>query len=443
MAATKQARITPIRKFGRVVRNLLGVLLGAAFAAILLSLLPVQGMYKLYTVQSGSMSPKIPTGSLVVVIPSDSYAVGDVITFTDSADSTSTTTHRIIGLNGTSYLTKGDANDGADIDPVQKTNVVGKVIFHLPYIGYPVGYAKTLPGLIILIVIPATIIIWEELKKLKKEWHRSQKEEKKQAPVKALSKKTYTIPVTQHRSTDKKQKITSISITTFILMATVSMSTLSIKAFFNDQEPAAGSMTSGAWQSNCLVINEVFYHVDDAHGHDGEDGHGKKEDDDRQSDHDEWFEIYNNCNRAVSLKKWTITDNEKTLTIHSNKTVPAHGYGLISKSASTWTKHWGFKGLGNLENIQIIEIGENGSPTHQVFDNAGDKLLLKNPDGVIIDQMNYGNNTVVWNPAVPGVAEGHSLARNPVGYDTDRPGDFVENALPSPGQPTVTVRAGH
>lgn len=442
MAVTKQKQVGPKINFGRVVRNLLATLLATAFVAVILSLLPVRGMYKLYTVQSGSMAPQIPTGSLVVVIPSDSYAVGDVITFTDSANSTGTTTHRIVGLNGTSFLTKGDANDSADVGPVPRTNVVGKMLFNLPYIGYPVGYAKTLPGLILLIVIPATIIIWEELKKLKKEWHKSQKEEQKQAQEKLLSaKKNQVMVVKKTRPAGKKLNNTPLSITALILLAAMSVATLSIKAFFNDHEPAAGSLTSGAWQTGCLVINEVYYHVDAAHGLDGEDVNGKKEKPNNSPD--EWIEIYNNCDRDISLKDWTITDNEKTLTIHPNKSVPAHGYGLISKSASTWTQYWGFSGLGNLPGIQIIEIGENGSPTYQVLDNVGDKLILKDSNGAIIDQMNYGNNTDVWNPAVPGIAEGSSLSRNPVGHDTDQPGDFIENILPSPGQPTVTVGAVH
>ena len=438
MAATKQKQLSPNIKFGRIVRNCLVTLFVAAFVAVLFSVLPIQGMYRLYTVQSGSMEPKLQTGSLVVVKPAAAYVVGDIITFSDSANSKNTTTHRIVGMNGTSFLTKGDANDSVDMNSVPETNVIGKVLFHIPYIGYPVGYAKTLPGLIILIVIPSTIIIWEELKKLKKEWGKAQLEGKKQEREKSVSaKRNKIIAGKRNRSKEKKHKGPPIGITAFILMVTMSIATLSIKAFFNDHKPAAGSFTSGAWQSNCIVINEAYYDVDASHGIDGDDLNGKKENESNKKSSDEWVELYNNCDRDISLKNWTITDNEKTFTIHSNKSVPAHGYGLISKSAKTWTNYWGFSHLGNLENIQIIEIGENTPLIDQALDNAGDKLILKNSDGILIDQMNYGNNTDVWNPAAPTVAEGSSLSRNPVGHDTDQPTDFIENISPSPGQSTV------
>ena len=39
----------------------------------------------------------------------------------------------------------------------------------VPLLGYPVSYAKTTPGIILLIIIPAVIIIYDEIQKIRKE----------------------------------------------------------------------------------------------------------------------------------------------------------------------------------------------------------------------------------------------------------------------------------
>ena len=63
--------------------------------------------------------------------------------------------------------------------------------------------------------------------------------------------------------------------------------------------------------------------------------------------------------------------------------------------------------------------------------NGGDRLILKRPDGVVVDEMNWQGDTGVWNPGAVDVAEGNVLARMPSGYDTDQPSDWQELLLPS------------
>ena len=141
-----------------------GVYLGGRFGY----LAPV----KPYVVLSGSMEPTIKTGGIVVATPRASgYGVGDIITFTQGKDQT--TTHRVTEIikdsGGIKYLTKGDANKTADNTPISKDNVVGAVILTLPYLGYAVDFAKKPQGFILLVIIPATIIVYEELRFLKHE----------------------------------------------------------------------------------------------------------------------------------------------------------------------------------------------------------------------------------------------------------------------------------
>ena len=57
-------------------------------------------------------------------------------------------THRIIGVKDTNgkvmYETKGDNNNGPDLEPVLAENVVGKYAdITVPYVGYLLNYANS------------------------------------------------------------------------------------------------------------------------------------------------------------------------------------------------------------------------------------------------------------------------------------------------------------
>jgi hypothetical protein len=69
----------------------------------------------------------------------------------------------------TVYRTKGDANEEADQKVIPKTKVVGSVFLGVPKIGYAVESAKTPQGFILLVVVPATIIVYEELRSIGRE----------------------------------------------------------------------------------------------------------------------------------------------------------------------------------------------------------------------------------------------------------------------------------
>ena len=138
------------------------------------SALNISGGYKLLVVQSGSMRPSIPVGSLVFTKPERTYQINDVITFYEQGEEKNMVTHRISGIepleDGELFITKGDANDATDNKKVDKGAVVGKVIWALPGVGYAVSFAKTTPGLILLIIIPATLIVYSEAMVIKKEF---------------------------------------------------------------------------------------------------------------------------------------------------------------------------------------------------------------------------------------------------------------------------------
>lgn len=149
------------------------IVLGAIiFVALLLiiSVFPITGNIKTMAVLSGSMEPTIHTGSVIVVKPVSNYKIGDIITFGPNTKTEIPTTHRIVDLKIVSgeavYQTKGDANNSADVKEVSIKEVIGKVYFSIPYLGHILDFVKKPVGLIIVIVIPAVVVVDDEIRKI-------------------------------------------------------------------------------------------------------------------------------------------------------------------------------------------------------------------------------------------------------------------------------------
>ena len=121
-------------------------------------------------VQSGSMAPAIKMGSVVVAKPAENYQIGDVITFGPYTRTQAPTTHRIYDIKVTDgnpvYITKGDANNAPDQREITKRDIVGKVLFSIPYLGYAVDFAKRPLGFSLIIIVPAALIIIDEIKNI-------------------------------------------------------------------------------------------------------------------------------------------------------------------------------------------------------------------------------------------------------------------------------------
>ncbi len=92
-------------------------------------------------VGSGSMEPKMYPGDVVIIakVPADNIETGDVIQF--RVPEAVTVMHRVIEIQETEegskvFITKGDANDEPDSEPVLPDNVVGKAVLTIPKIGW-------------------------------------------------------------------------------------------------------------------------------------------------------------------------------------------------------------------------------------------------------------------------------------------------------------------
>ncbi len=135
-----------------------------ASASIVPAVAPQLG-YSILTVRSGSMSPKISTGSLIGVqslSPEEArnLKAGDIITFHRPGPKSELVTHRIYSVLGNdehrTFATKGDANGIIDTWSVSPEMVVGQLSWDIPVLGYIDAFLTTWPvrtGIIALLVL--------------------------------------------------------------------------------------------------------------------------------------------------------------------------------------------------------------------------------------------------------------------------------------------------
>ncbi|MFA6603105.1 MAG: signal peptidase I [Candidatus Shapirobacteria bacterium] len=131
------------------------------------------GMWKTkpWIVQSGSMEPTIMTGDIIFAVPQAKYFPNQIVTF--RGQDGRVVTHRLIEQTGSdtspSFITKGDANRTEDADQIRLTQIIGKVVFTIPKMGFVVAYTRTPAGLILMVVVPVTIVAYDEIRKMAQE----------------------------------------------------------------------------------------------------------------------------------------------------------------------------------------------------------------------------------------------------------------------------------
>lgn len=147
------------------------------------NVLPMPFGYGSAVVMSGSMEPVIMTNELIIVEARDQYEVGDIVVYQTGGI---LVVHRIVDMDGQMVTTRGEANN-VDDEPVELTQIKGKVIAHIPHVGELVRLLKS-PIATILLIAGAVLSIEmpyhkekekkeEELERIKAEIRRLKEEQ--------------------------------------------------------------------------------------------------------------------------------------------------------------------------------------------------------------------------------------------------------------------------
>ena len=127
--------------------------------------------YSYFVVASGSMSGTIEVDDIIFVKLTKDVKTDDIITY-KSKDG-SIITHRLVNMNGNTYITKGDVNNAVD-DAVTKEQIIGKVRFIIS----PSFILKSLAIFLIVFILLALVNFDKIMKKF------IVKEEQKKKPIK-------------------------------------------------------------------------------------------------------------------------------------------------------------------------------------------------------------------------------------------------------------------
>jgi signal peptidase len=100
-------------------------------------------------VLSPSMEPNLLVNDFVIVAEQESYQVDDIVVYQDG---NILVIHRLIQNNGDKVVTKGDANNVAD-DPIDVSQIKGKMVFRIPFVGLIFKYLKTVPGTLLVLAL--------------------------------------------------------------------------------------------------------------------------------------------------------------------------------------------------------------------------------------------------------------------------------------------------
>jgi len=160
-----------MKKLSRLISNVVFII-GILIAILLLiPLIPVADQwYQLAIVQSASMEPYLPVGSLAVYKTQTTYYPGEIIVYqSGDGDEAKLIVHRVVEKKikdkQTVYFTQGDATQYSSPQPVFAKQVKGKLVGSVSQMGYVLGWFKSKTGIAVTIFLFLTLLIVSELTK--------------------------------------------------------------------------------------------------------------------------------------------------------------------------------------------------------------------------------------------------------------------------------------
>jgi len=154
-------------------------------------------------------------------------------------------------------------------------------------------------------------------------------------------------------------------------------------------------LKENSWILPKVLISEVYYNPDGKHK-----GEGNERD-------YEWVIIHNLEKNEIDLRGWQICDNTDCNSIPTSF-IPSNGRAIITPTSTTFS-FWRIP-----KNMVRIVLGNKFGGYGLA--NKGDRVILKDKEGKIVDAMSYGNDTSIFFQTCSKelkATEGKSLLRDP------------------------------
>ena len=138
LAPTSQVKVKRFEAVGKIL-TISGY--SVAIVLLLFSALSFTGTVKARIVLTGSMAPAINTGDVILTTPltRKEPKIGDVVAYQAkrfNGQSVAVFSHRIIGGDiNSGFIVKGDSNKSPDTQKPKRGDILGVVIFVIPFIG--------------------------------------------------------------------------------------------------------------------------------------------------------------------------------------------------------------------------------------------------------------------------------------------------------------------
>ena len=158
----------------------------------------------------------------------------------------------------------------------------------------------------------------------------------------------------------------------------------------------------------------------------------------------EWFELYNGGGSLIDLSFHKLGDEETQgggegmYQFPSGATLAPDHYLIVANQAVEFIVAYefapDFELVDSDPSVPDMLPYSSWASGAISLGNPGDELILLDGSDQWVDTVSWGSSSWAFNPPVPAVVQGHSIARLPVYLDTDTAGDWVDNVTPSPGE---------
>ena len=109
--------------------------------------------YSVLSTETGSMTPTIKKGDIVIIKIGDEIKEDDIITYKEE---NVLITHRIVDIDGDTIIAKGDYNNTYD-EPIKKDEVIGKAVYIIKNVEI---WKKVFTDMHVIIPISITVILF-------------------------------------------------------------------------------------------------------------------------------------------------------------------------------------------------------------------------------------------------------------------------------------------